>query len=410
MLSTGRIVVCLALLVSPAALAAPHEARVPLHDGRLESADLTAVLLNDLHIRGVSLDVGTIDLNGLGGATFVRAVDAALGDGCKIDITPDALVLHFDPEKLPHSIDDAKQATRVFTATAAPAATARQHRHYGLLLPQEVDPRRTTVILVHGLDCDRTNWFPMSDRLIGEGYQVAYFTYPSDGPLEESAQLLARDMSALRDQFPDMTLDIVAHSMGGLVARRYVEGDAYAGGVKHLILLGTPNLGSHWAAYRMALEVQEHYNLWRHEKDWSPTWMITDGLGEAGRDLKPTSYFLKELNARPRREGVAYTVIAGSQHPIYPITADALNGAANLIPNRVASLWGFRQTDWALRNRAETMREHIGKSDGPVNVSSTKLDGVDDYIILPCDHAALYCPCNGKHPAAWDIIRDRLAH
>ena len=286
MLSTGRIVVCLALLVSPAALAAPHEARVPLHDGRLESADLTAVLLNDLHIRGVSLDVGTIDLNGLGGATFVRAVDAALGDGCKIDVTPDALVLHFDPEKLPHSIDDAKQATRVFTATAAPAATARQHRHYGLLLPQEVDPRRTTVILVHGLDCDRTNWFPMSDRLIGEGYQVAYFTYPSDGPLEESAQLLARDMSALRDQFPDMTLDIVAHSMGGLVARRYVEGDAYAGGVKHLILLGTPNLGSHWAAYRMALEVQE---LETRVRDYDRQFPKQADLGDFIKDMTRVS-------------------------------------------------------------------------------------------------------------------------
>jgi pimeloyl-ACP methyl ester carboxylesterase len=394
--------------MNAAALAAPHEARVALHDGKLNTADLSRTLLDNLRLRGVSLDVGTIDLNGLRGATFVRALDAALGDGCNIDVTPEALVLHFDPQKLPHSLDDAKQATRVFTATAAPEATARQHRHYGLLLPQRVDPHGTMVVLIHGLDCSRSNWFPMAELLMSEGYQVTYFTYASDGPLEEGAQLLSREMGALREEFPEMTVNLIAHSMGGLVARRYVEGDDYAGGVRHLILLGTPNLGSRWAAYRIALEIQEHYNLWRHEMDWSPTWMITDGLGEAGRDLKPDSYFLKELNARPRREGVAYTVVAGSQHPIYPMAANALGGAANLIPNRAAGWWGFRQTEAALERGADRMRNHIGKSDGPVSVGSTKLDGAEDYVVLPCDHAALYYPIDGKPPAAWGIVRDRL--
>src|SRR2546430_2414778 len=104
------------LLVSPA-LAAPMEARVPLHDGKLSTADLSRVLLDDLHIRGVELDAGSIDLSGLRGAVFVRALNAALGDGCSVHVTPDALVLHVDASKLPHNLDDAKQATRVFTAT-----------------------------------------------------------------------------------------------------------------------------------------------------------------------------------------------------------------------------------------------------------------------------------------------------
>src|SRR5206468_1219628 len=143
---------------------------------------------------------------------------------------------------------------------------------------------------------------------------------------------------------------------GGLVARDYLEGDAYAGGVRHLILLGTPNLGSKWATYRIALEAQEHYNLWRHEPTWSPTWMITDGLGEAGRDLKPTSGFLRELNSRPRRVGVAYTIIAGSQQPIYSIGADAVEAATHLIPAKLSDVWGFRQTDRALEHAADKLR------------------------------------------------------
>jgi triacylglycerol esterase/lipase EstA (alpha/beta hydrolase family) len=391
-----------------AAVASPHEARIPLNGGKLDSAELSRTLLEDLHIKGVSLDVGSIDLRGWAGATFIRALDASLKDGCNIEVTPDALVLHFDPEKLPHSFDDAKLATRVFTATAAPEATARQHRQYGLLMPQHVDRDRPMVVLVHGLDCDRANWYAMAQLLLDQGYQVAYFTYASDGPLEENAQLLTRDMTALREQFPEMRLDVIAHSMGGLVARRYIEGDDYAGGVDHLVLLGTPNLGTKWASYRIALEIQEHYKLWRHEKDWSPTWMITDGLGEAGRDLKPDSYFLTQLNGRPRRAGVAYTVIAGSQSPVYPISAKALDGVANWIPQRAQTWWGFRQTESALHNKAQRLRAHVGKSDGPVSVKSTKLAGVDDYVVLPCDHASLYLSIGGRTPASWDVIRDRL--
>src|SRR5436309_1080863 len=114
------VVLIFALSFPLAAGASPHEARVPLHDGKLDIAQLSRTLLEDLHIKGMSLNVGSIDLSGWDGATFVRALDASLKDGCKIEVTPDALVLHFDPEKLPHSFDDAKQATRVFTATAAP--------------------------------------------------------------------------------------------------------------------------------------------------------------------------------------------------------------------------------------------------------------------------------------------------
>ena len=34
--------------------------------------------------------------------------------------------------------------------------------------------------------------------LTGEGFQVAYFTYPSDGPLEESSAMLAFEMKEVR--------------------------------------------------------------------------------------------------------------------------------------------------------------------------------------------------------------------
>lgn len=397
----------IALFAAPA-FADPCEARVRLRDGKLATADLARVLLDNFHLKGVELDAGDIDLSGLRGATFVQALNASLGEGCNVRVDDEALVLHVDPEKLPRNLTALKQSVRLFTAKAAPDATAKQRAQYGLFLPPHVDAGREMVVLVHGLDCNRSNWFPMADLLIGEGFQVAYFTYPSDGPLEESAAMLTEEMITLRAKFPQLRTHVLAHSMGGLVARRYVEGDGYAGGVERLILIGTPSQGSRWATYRIALEAQEHWALWRQEKDWSPSWIITDGLGEAGRDLKPTSAFLKELNDRPRRGGVAYTVIAGAQHPVYPIGANALDGCANAIPDRAAKWWGFRQTDRFLHARAEKLRQKQGKSDGPVTIKSTKLEGVEDHVVLSADHTGLYYPVDGKKPAAWEIIRERL--
>lgn len=43
---------------------------------------------------------------------------------------------------------------------------------------------------------------------------------------------------------PTGKVNIVAHSMGGLVARRYIESNNYRNDVNQLILLGTPNYGS----------------------------------------------------------------------------------------------------------------------------------------------------------------------
>lgn len=401
------------LLLSVVFLASPAfaavEARIRLHDGKLATADLSRAMLDNFHLKGIELDAGTIDLRGMNGASFVRAFNAALGEGCSVRVEPNALVVRVNPRGLPRNLDAMKHATRIFTAVAAPGATAAQRRFYGLLLPPKVDADRPMVVLVHGLDCNRANWFPMAELMLEQGYQVSYFTYPSDGPLEESAALLAAEMSATRQRFPDVPLHIVAHSMGGLVARRYVEGSDYAGGVRDLILIGTPNLGTRWATYRWALEVQEHYALWRHEKAWSPTWMITDGLGEAGRDLKPNSRFLKALNERPRRDGVDYTIIAGAQHPFYPMVGATLNGCAKLIPDRASRWWGFRQTESALRRGSEKLKRKTGTSDGPVSVKRTQLAGVDDFVILPADHTALYYPVDGAPPAAWETIQDRLS-
>lgn len=301
------------------------------------------------------------------------------------------------------------QALRDFAAAVDPEATAAQAARYGLHFPDPIDEGKPLVVLVHGLDCDRVHWGGMAQRLLAEGYQLAFFNYPSDQAIADSAALFGRKMTVLRRAYPRLGVNVVAYSMGGLVSRAYVEGPDYAGGVERLILVGTPNRGSGWARMRGVLELQEHYYLWRDDPDWSPTWMITDGLGEAGRDLKPGSKFLKSLNALPRRDGVKYTIICGDQSSLRRVGSGWLESAAHSIPRRAGDWWGVRQVKQRLTREADHVFNRSSAGDGPVQVSRAKLAGVDDVVIVHADHVRLYIGTETEPPAAWDIIRDRLS-
>jgi pimeloyl-ACP methyl ester carboxylesterase len=370
---------------------------------------MSAALCRELHVppsRTPRLPIGDLDLNGLKGSTFVSAINGSLGEGLRVTLSPDVLVLLVDPDKLPRNCDAARRAVRVFTAIEAPQATAALEKHYGLRLPATIDPRRPLVVLIHGLDSDSDMWGSLAGLLAHDDRQVATFGYPSDGPIDEDADRLAASLFSLRQSYPGLRIDLIAHSMGGLVAREYVEGADYHGGVDRLIMLGTPNGGSGWARWRWMLGVEQQYHLWRTCPDWSFSWIITDGLGEAGGELTPGSKFLKGLNARPRRTGVRYTIVAGNQCPVSEVGADCLARTSGWVPARATHWWGFRQCKAKLDRRASQLRQRTADSDGPVTLKSAALTGVGDFVVVHADHMALAC---GTPPAAWSVIRDRLA-
>lgn len=412
-LSLASLLIAFLSLLPLRAAALAHEARIPLHDGHVRLADFSDKLLSELHcpttwLSHLSLP-GSIDCRNLDDSTFVDALNNALGDACRLSVDHDSLILHVDREKLPNDWDGYKLAARVFTAYAAPENTAAQQRLYGLQLPSQVDPRRPMVILVHGLDCNAGMWGTIAGLLDRDGYQVAFFNYPAAQHIPESARLLADHVEALRETYPTLKLDVITHSMGGLVARDYVEGPRYAGGIDHLIQLTPPNHGSGWAHVEFLLKCQSAYYQCRSNPDWRWTWMITDGIGEAADDLIPKSKFLKDLNARPRRDGVAYTIVAGNRNPAWETAGDIVNAPSRWFPTRIENWWGIRHTRHGLQKAADKLRTHDAGDDGPVSVKSTKLDGVTDYVLLPVDHVSVYAGSLDNPPAAWPIIRDRLA-
>lgn len=125
------------------------------------------------------------------------------------------------------------------------------------------------VILVHGLASDASTWaaYPGFMKSVNPDWQAfavgdgqapgVMNTTPIDTPsagrgntILQNAQQEAEYIQGIRDQTGAWHVDIVAHSMGGLISRQYIDSlmpaDPPDGGpvVSHLVMLGTPNEGS----------------------------------------------------------------------------------------------------------------------------------------------------------------------
>ncbi|HEX4055675.1 MAG TPA: hypothetical protein VHX86_15530 [Tepidisphaeraceae bacterium] len=401
------------LLLPAVCPAAEHEISIPLQDGRLSITQLQHVLEEDLGVPPAvvpdffSLDV-ELDLRSINGWLMVRGLNGAMGDGFHAAVSDKNLLIQFDPDKWPRNWNQSCDALGRFTEIAAPQAVARQNRTFGLHLPRVVDPHQPLVILIHGLDGDCACCNDLAKLLRSDHFQTAMFAYPAEKPLAEETEMLTRNMRFLHEQFPSMRVDLVTESMGGLIARKYVEGSKYAGGVDHFIMIAPPNAGSTWTPYALLLKVAVNASDWWHDPRWSPAWMITEGICQSASDLRPDSEFLAELNSHPRRPGVRYTIVAGDRPVGYRFAAEALEWSGHLIGDRMARWQGVRQIKSAMDNESNRLFRSRGDNDGPVRLNSARLAGVTDYVAVPADHVALYESIDGQSPAAWPTIQNRL--
>jgi pimeloyl-ACP methyl ester carboxylesterase len=305
-------------------------------------------------------------------------------------------------------IDSAKLAIRTYTAVSEPQATAEQCKNYGLFLPDKIDSSKPLVVLIHGIDMTRTNLKPMTDRLNSAGFQVACFCYPEDQPIADDVRFLLDRVNALHTDHPHVKLDVVAFSMGSLIARGYIEGNHYDGNVDRLIMIAPPNHGSPLAHLAWVAKVREQAWLYQYNPRWKPSWFITSGLCEAGRDLLPGSKFLTELNSLPRRDGVRYTIIEGDAHVARRIAAEAIDLTAQSLPREINDSRCGQLFCSALKIESAALRAEHDKSDGAVSLDSAQLDGVRDVVRVHADHESMIEADGSNPPAAWDAVSERL--
>lgn len=287
--------------------------------------------------------------------------------------------------------------------------------------PADSEMPARAVLLVHGLDDPGWIWDDLAPALCDAGHTAVRFEYSNDGPLSRSADALGEALTALRAHGV-REVDIVAHSMGGLVVRdaltrpAWYDGDGDGGqrlpSVRRVITVGTPNHGAAIARFQGASELKERaIRLVRSAgaagvRDPRERLLVASpsegGHGEAGRDLVPGSSFLLDLNSRPLPRNVDFTIVAGrmiggrDDEPV-PASDQAPSALALAIERSLAA--GREQVDGA--------SDWLG--DGLVTVDSAMLPGVDDVVLLRGNHQSLLMSLvPGKKPPAVAIIVERL--
>lgn len=108
---------------------------------------------------------------------------------------------------------------------------------------------RTPVLLVHGLVDNRSVFAVMNRSLRHRGFtQVGTWNYsPLLTDIAQGAVDLAGHIDWICEQTGYDRVHVVGHSLGGLIARHFVQRQGGDRRVESLVTLGTPHQGSLWA-------------------------------------------------------------------------------------------------------------------------------------------------------------------
>jgi triacylglycerol lipase len=155
------------------------------------------------------------------------------------------------------------------------------------------DPLLPPVLLVHGYMATRGSLHLLERRLSQRGHVVlTYRLGPLNlGGIRESAALIARKVDALLEQTPVRAVNVVGHSMGGLVGLYYVKCLGGRDRVRKLVLVGSP-VGGTWSAL---------------------LGLVTTPLGRGSLELLPGSSVLRELREGPLPPGVEIVTVGGER-------------------------------------------------------------------------------------------------
>ena len=194
---------------------------------------------------------------------------------------------------------------------------------------EKVAAARNLLLLVHGIIGD-TEVIARGLRLAapegGAGLDARFdlvLTYDYEnlsGSIEEKARTLKTRLreAGLHEQ-DDKRLTLLAHSMGGLIARWFIEREGGQRIVDHLVMCGTPNRGSPFGGIDSARQVTGLLTAWAINAfpAFAPFGAgLLTLLGRSRKisptleQMEPDSAFLRQLNAGGD-PGVRYTVLAG---------------------------------------------------------------------------------------------------
>jgi pimeloyl-ACP methyl ester carboxylesterase len=170
--------------------------------------------------------------------------------------------------------------------------------------PSEAPP----VLLIHGFLGTRGSMYLLERRLVEDGFVVVSFNIGTLNvrDIRRSAFLIHRKIERVLAQTPWQKIDIVGHSMGGLIGLYYAKKLGGHTRVRKLVMMGTPINGT-W----VALAGIATLGLWS-----TSSWQ-----------LLPRSRFLDELAQGPMPPGVELHSLSAARDWVVPLQRTRVTGA-----------------------------------------------------------------------------------
>jgi len=173
---------------------------------------------------------------------------------------------------------------------------------------EHLNEESPAVLLIHGFLGTRGSMYVLERRLVEDGFVVFSFNLGTLNArdIRRSAFLIHRKIERILAQTPVDKIDILGHSMGGLIGLYYIKKLGGDSRVRKLVMMGTPIKGT-WAALAGVLTM----GLWS-----TSSWQ-----------LLPRSRFLDELLDGPLPADVDIHTIAAVRDWVCPLPSTRLRGA-----------------------------------------------------------------------------------
>jgi pimeloyl-ACP methyl ester carboxylesterase len=216
----------------------------------------------------------------------------------------------------------------------------------GIYFLEKYDPDRTPVLFIYGAAGSPQDWMGFFEKFDRKRYQLWFCHYPTGRRLDETAAALNRGITILHEELGFQRLDVVAHSMGGLLARGFIVKNAFEDGnhyIHRFVSISTP-----WGGVKSAaLGV-------KRSPEVVPSW----------RDVAPGSDYQKMIFRRHLRGRIPHLLLyshKASRALTLPKENDgAVAVASELAPPAVkdaAKVIGFDETHTSILSNPEVIRD-----------------------------------------------------
>lgn len=239
--------------------------------------------------------------------------------------------------------------------------TADSNGNLSFMTPT-IKPASRVLLLIHGWTGDAERWNDFIPKIQDSDdlnySEVWTFVYISAKAIRSNAEILKEALDIYAEE---KQVDIVAHSMGGLVARSMIEQYDGAKYVNKLITLGTPHLGSPLAIFRMILGdlVSAEYSTGHPFSTY-----IYNYNTQGFNDLNVDSEFIQTLN-QTGVPSVPYFTIASTNNP-----DDPSNSFRDRILSQQASAYLEGEDDGIVQVASALAMEEAISPDAPIMINT----------------------------------------